>query len=332
MDKEILHTVRSVMGCMLVTALAAGCAQEDIGNAPSEGGGMSATSYVSLSFASPQGTPTRAGETGDGQETGQDKENAITSAVAFFYQGTDQKGVNSDGTTLIKAVVSFNNIGNGTDENSTGIDRKYTTTPQQVDLDDGTYNVIVVANPGMDWWTGRSLTLADVRDHIQTTAWTASESGYSNFVMTSAADATLTLNSNPSNAPAEATVNVERMAARLDYKTTGTYTCDDPDYESNNQKATVEITGAALVNNLTAGSYLLKRVADDVNISVMKHQMQEYRPTTCSTRGRQPRHRTTTVLPLVVRLKRPKIFTANGSATSRKTLIIGPLMFSREQK
>jgi hypothetical protein len=269
MGKDILHTVKSVMGCMLVTALAAGCAQEDIGNAPSEGGGMSATSYVSLSFASPQGTPTRAnpmgGETGDGLETGQDYENVITSAVAFFYQGTDQKGVNSDGTTLIKAVVSFNNIGNDTDENSTGVDRTYTTSPQQVDLENGTYNVIVVANPGMDWWTGRSLTLADVRDHIQTTAWTASESGYSNFVMTSAADATLTLNSNPSNAPAEATVNVERMAARLDYKTTGTYTCDDPDYESNNQKATVEITGAALVNNLTAGSYLLKRVADDVN-------------------------------------------------------------------
>lgn len=268
MGKDILHTVKSVMGCMLVTALAAGCAQEDIGNAPSEGGGMSATSYVSLSFASPQGTPTRAnpmgGEEGDGLETGQDYENAITSAVAFFYQGTDQKGVNSDGTTLIKAVVSFNNIGNGTDENSTGVDRTYTTSPQQVDLENGTYNVIVVANPGMDWWTGRSLTLADVRDHIQTTAWTASESGYSNFVMTSAADATLTLNYNPESDPAKATVNVERMAARLDYKTTGTYTCDDPDYESNNQKATVEITGAALVNNLTAGSYLLKRVADDV--------------------------------------------------------------------
>lgn len=268
MDKEILHTVKSVMGCMLVTALAAGCAQEDIGNAPSEGGGMSATSYVSLSFASQQGTPTRAnptgptgGEEGDGQETGQDYENAITSAVAFFYQGTDQKGVNSDGTTLIKAVVSFNNIGNGTDENSTGIDRKYTTTPQQVDLDDGTYNVIVVANPGTDWWTGQSLTLDDVRNHIQTTAWTASGSDYSDFVMTSAADATLTPNSNPSTAPAKATVNVERMAARLDYKAEASYPCTDPAYTG----ATVEITGAALVNNLTAGSYLLKRVADDVN-------------------------------------------------------------------
>ena len=271
MDKDILHTVKSVMGCMLVTALAAGCAQEDIGNAPSEGGGLSASSYVSLSFASPQGTPTRSnptgGETGDGLEKGQANENAITSAVAFFYQGTDQKGVNSGGTTLIKAVVSFNfnNIGNGTDENSTGVDRTYTTLPQQVDLENGTYNVIVVANPGTDWWTGRSLTLADVRDHIQTTAWTVSGSDYSNFVMTSAADATLTLNSNPESDPATAEVDVERMAARLDYKTTGTYTCDDPDYESNNQKATVEITGAALVNNLTAGSYLLKRVAADVN-------------------------------------------------------------------
>lgn len=265
MDKEILHTVRSVMGCMLVTALAAGCAQEDIGNAPSEGGGMSATSYVSLSFASPQGTPTRAnptgGETGDGQETGQGYENAITSAVAFFYQGTDQEGVNSTGTTPIKAVVSFNNIGNGTDENSTGIDRKYTTTPQQVDLENGTYNVIVVANPGADWWTGQSLTLADVRDHIQTTAWTVSGSDYSDFVMTSAADATLTLNSNPESDPAKATVNVERMAARLDYKAEAPYPCTDPAYTG----ATVKITGAALVNNLTAGSYLLKRVADDVN-------------------------------------------------------------------
>lgn len=265
MDKEILHTVRSVMGCMLVTALAAGCAQEDIGNDPSEGGGMSATSYVSLSFASPQGTPTRAnptgGETGDGQETGQDYENAITSAVAFFYQGTDQKGVNSGGNTPIKAFVSFNNIGNGTDENSTGVDRKYTTSPQQVDLENGTYNVIVVANPGTDWWTGRSLTLADVRDYIQTTAWTASGSDYSDFVMTSAADATLTLNSNPESDPAKATVNVERMAARLDYKAEASYTCTDPAYPD----ATVEITGAALVNNLTAGSYLLKRVADDVN-------------------------------------------------------------------
>lgn len=268
MNKDILHTVKSVMGCLLMASLAAGCAQEDIGTTPTGGGGMSASSYVSFSFASPQGTPTRSnpngGETGDGLETGQDYENDITSAVAFFYQTSEGNGVNSGGNTTIEAVVEFNTI-NKIDETQSGVDRIYATGAKQIDLENGTYNVIVVANPGADWWTGKTLTLDYVRNHIQTTAWTASESGYSNFVMTSAADATLTLNSNPEDDPATAEVDVERMAARLDYKTTGTYTCDDPAYESNNQKATVEITGAALVNNLTAGSYLLKRVADDVN-------------------------------------------------------------------
>lgn len=258
MNKNILYMVKGVAGCLLMASLAAGCAQEDIGTVPT--GGMSPTSYVSLSFASPQGTPTRSnnptgGEKGDGLETGQDYENDITSAVAFFYQGSGTDGVNSKGDTPIKAAVSFN-VGS-----TMSGDRTYTTSPQQVDLDDGTYNVLVVANPGADWWTGQSLTLDDVRNHIQTTAWTASGSDYSDFVMTSAADATLTLNSNPESNPATAEVNVERMAARLDYKTTGTYTCDDPAYPG----AKVEITGAALVNNLTAGSYMLKRVASTVD-------------------------------------------------------------------
>lgn len=263
MNKNILHTVKGVAGCLLMASLAAGCAQEDIDTAPTGGGGMSASSYVSLSFASQQSTPTRSnptgGEQGDGQEKGQVKENEIKSAVAFFYQGSGTDGVNSSGTTPIMAVATFN-VGSYT-EPGNGIDRTYTTTPQQVDLDDGTYNVLVVANPGADWWTGQSLTLADVRNHIQTTAWTASESGYSDFVMTSAADATLTLNSNPESDPAKATVNVERMAARLDYKAEASYTCTDPAYTG----ATVEITGAALVNNLTAGSYMLKRVASTVD-------------------------------------------------------------------
>lgn len=263
MNKNILHTVKGVAGCLLMASLAAGCAQEDIDTAPSGGGGMSASSYVSLSFASQQSTPTRSnptgGEQGDGQEKGQANENEIKSAVAFFYQGSGTDGVNSSGTTPIMAVATFN-VRSYT-EPGNGIDSTYTTTPQQVDLDDGTYNVLVVANPGADWWTGQSLTLADVRNHIQTTAWTASGSDYSDFVMTSAADATLTLNSNPESDPAKATVNVERMAARLDYKAEASYPCTDPAYSG----ATVEITGAALVNNLTAGSYIIKRVADDVN-------------------------------------------------------------------
>ena len=274
MNKDILYTVKGVAGCLLMASLAAGCAQEDIGTAPYDGGGMSVSSYVSLSFASSQSTPTRAnptgGETGDGQEKGQGYENAITSAVAFFYQGSGSDGVNSIGTTPIMAVAKFD-VGSYT-ESGNGIDRTYTTSPQQVDLENGTYNVLVVANYGADWWTGKTLTLADVRNHIQTTAWTASGSDYSNFVMTSAADAILTLKSNPENDPAKTTVDVERIAARLDYKTEASYTCTDPAYSG----ATVEITGAALVNNLTAGSYITKRVADDVNGTNLTYLGNEY--------------------------------------------------------
>lgn len=126
--------------------------------------------------------------------------------------------------------------------------------------------MIVVANPGTDWWTGRNLKLDDVRNHIQEQAWTVGNDGnYSNFLMSLADErdgsAVIELNSNPQDDPAEATVYVERMAARVDYMDgRQDLVCDDPDYSN----ATVKIVGAALVNNLTEGSYLLKRVADDV--------------------------------------------------------------------
>lgn len=253
-------------GCVLaLAALSAGCTQNDLGDGFS-GGGSKLGSFVTLSLTTPSAPAMRSnptgGEQGDGTETGQDYENTVKRAVAFFYQGSG--GVNAEGTTRIQAAVPFTFTGSGT-EGSNGIDRVYTTTPQTVDLDNGTYHLLLVANPGTDWWSGKSLTLGDVRDHIQQQAWQQAEDGssYSDFVMTSAADATVTLNFNPENDPAKATVSVERMAARLDYQASGSYTCKDPQYSN----ATVEITGAALVNNLTAGSYLTKRVATDVNVN-----------------------------------------------------------------
>ncbi len=248
-------------GCVLaLAALSAGCTQNDLGEGLT-GGGSKPGSFVTLSLTTPSAPAMRdnptGGEQGDGLETGQDYENEVKSAVAFFYQGS---GVNAEGTTRIQAAVPFTFT--SYIDGSNGVDRVYTTTPQTVDLDNGTYHLLLVANPGTDWWSGKSLTLGDVRDHIQQQAWQqAADGSYSDFVMTSAADATVTLNFNPENDPAKATVDVERMAARLDYQADGRYTCQDPQYSN----ATVEITGAALVNNLTAGSYVTKRVATDVS-------------------------------------------------------------------
>lgn len=250
-------------GCVLaLAALSAGCTQNDLGDGFS-GGGSKPGSFVTLSLTTPSAPAMRSnptgGEQGDELETGQDYENTVKRAVAFFYQGS---GVNAGDRIPIQAAVPFTFTGNGT-EGSNGIDRVYTTTPQTVDLENGTYHLLLVANPGTDWWSGKSLTLGDVRDHIQQQAWQQAEDGssYSDFVMTSAADATVTLNFNPENDPAKATVSVERMAARVDYKAQGFFTCTDEPYKGD----TVSIVGAALVNNLTAGSYLTKRVANDVD-------------------------------------------------------------------
>lgn len=266
MWKKIFYIIKSFVVSLSLTALAAGCVQDD-GKTLSEGDGMSPSSYVSLCFVSSEGTFTRSnptgGELGDGLEKGQDYENKISSAVAFFFSGDN--GVNSEAMTPIKATVVFNEFSEDNVSASDEFDRIYTTVPQKIDLDNGVYDVLIVANPGSDWWSGKVLTLADVRDHIQTEAWTEilseSDFDYSNFVMTSASDTQLTLNSNSVKDPAVILVNVERMAARLDYKAVESYTCTDPNYSG----ATVEILGAVLVNNLTAGSFLMKRVAKTVD-------------------------------------------------------------------
>lgn len=252
--------------CLALMLVTVGCSQDDLTGGDGKTDGVKSTSYVTLSLAMPSSTGTRAtgGETGDDLEKGQSYENVIRSAVAFFYQGT---GINATNNPEILAAVDFTFPENdGTDEEKP-VDRIYTTQPQEVSLENGTYRVIVVANSGTDWWTGRNLKLDDVRNHIQEQAWTVDNDGnYSNFLMSLADErdgsAVIELNSNPQDDPAEATVYVERMAARVDYKDgRQDLVCDDPDYSN----ATVKIVGAALVNNLTEGSYLLKRVADDVN-------------------------------------------------------------------
>lgn len=251
--------------CLALMLVTVGCSQDDLTGGDGKTDGVKPTSYVTLSLAMPSSTGTRAagGETGNGLEKGQSYENVIRSAVAFFYQGT---GANDTGNPNILAAVSFTFPENDGTDGTSPVDRTYTTQPQEVSLENGAYRVIVVANPGTDWWTGQNLKLNDVRNHIQEQAWTVGNDGnYSNFLMSLADErdgsAVIELNSNPQDDPAEATVYVERMAARVDYRDGRQgMTCTDPDY----QGATVEIKGAALVNNLKKGSYLLKRVADDV--------------------------------------------------------------------
>ena len=250
---------KHICGLLFLALVAVGCSQDDVAAGDGEGGvGELTDSYVTLNFTmafSGQGTrsnPT-GGENGYRTEAGQDNENKISSAVAFLYQDAD--GVNGDGSVTVTPVY-FNDVTEGTGNS-------YSTAPVRVTLPNGDYHIIVVANPGQDNWWSAPLKLNDVRDHIQKMAWTEETDGeYSNFLMSSENDGGgFRLASRPESAPLNINVDVERMAARIDYQAEGSFTCGD-------QTGSVEILGAAIVNDYNAGSYLLKRVAEQVGTQV----------------------------------------------------------------
>lgn len=256
--KDNKYKWRGAALCLALSLMAASCSMSDDLECPPEKGGTAGTgkAYIQLSFglSGVQGTRANpgAGETGDGPEAGQDYENRVNSAVAFLFDG--DADVNSPDETPVIAAVYFGNVTSG--------DGKWITETQQADVDNGTYNVIVVANPGADslWRTADNL--SKVRDKIYTTAWTKSDDGtYSDFLMALADEPSerLVVENNPKEDPATISVNVERVAARVDYKADGEFKLTDTDYAD----ASVKILGATIINDFSAGSYLLKWVSGD---------------------------------------------------------------------
>lgn len=284
--KDNKYKWRGAALCLALSLMAASCSMGDDMECPPDGGdtpGMS-DAFIQLSFGMADAQGTRAnpdgGETGDGPEPGQDAENKVCNAVAFLFDGNVT--VNGEASTPVTPVY-FPSVTGPTEAGGTGIDAVWETAPVQTTVENGDYNVIVVANPGDNhWWEqAENQTLGAVRDHIQQEAWTETNGNYTNFLMSSADEPTekLTINNNSESEPAKVTVNVERMAARVDYLADNKYTCTDPMYED----ATVEITGATIVNRLTAGSYLLKRVADDVNGTNLEYLGDETATNTVAT-------------------------------------------------
>ena len=180
---------KPLLEALLLTAMLAACGENDDLQAgqPSTGAGKQ---YVSLTFTMPAeeggsraGNPT-GGEGGDGYEQGQDNENTISTAVAFFFQNNGA-GVNGDASTPVRYEY-FDEFQEYTEGDGNGI--VYKTAPIPTDLY-GEYNVLVVANPGTDsWWTATT-TLGAVRDTVITQAWTKTGDDYTNFLMSSAKDA-----------------------------------------------------------------------------------------------------------------------------------------------
>lgn len=245
----------------------------------------SAYAYVSLTIhTGTTGNVTRAnptgGETGDGYEDGQTYENAVSNLTLFFYPAAlDDGGVNRNGDIEFTAKVYITNpdpnwaVSDGTQP----IDKTFTVGPVKVEglKTNQQYHVLAVANAG-DKTNISSLNA--LRSATVSTVYTATTSegttSYSNFVMASEGDEDRMLEISSENSetnPAETTINLERLVARVDYRADAEgYPLSsslvtpglNPALSSQAQDVTASITRAFLVNTYNQDTYVLKRVAE----------------------------------------------------------------------
>ena len=262
----------------LAFACAAVSCSDDLENGPNNNEGNEEQGegvYVTVNVTSAFNPVTKAGENGDGDLEDSDKESKIHDVNIFLIQSTDK--LTSNDLTLVQGLADTEIIGQGYSdeiEPATGSiehhDMKATVMISIPDLNQR-YQVITVANAGEEL---SFETLGQLRDYLRTSAW-IKENKYDvaeKFVMTThqmwqsgvgGSDLFVTEdNTNPSN-PAETTVYVERLAARVDMKlatnlSNGTATPNDQ------QSDNVKITGFQLINQLKGGAYLLKRVSQTV--------------------------------------------------------------------
>lgn len=234
----------------------------------------SAYAYVSLTIhTGTAGNVTRSnptgGETGDGYEDGQTYENAVSNLTLFFYPAASGivSGVNQDDVDFT-AKVHISQIGASTDGDQP-IDKTYTVGPVKVEglKTNQQYHVLAVANAGdLTVQEKGIVSLDDLRKAKinQVYTYNPEQKAYSNFVMASEGDEDPMLEisyENSEKKPAETTIDLERLVARVDYKTN-----DKNEYQLtpglNPAQVTASITRAFLVNTYNKDTYVLKRVAE----------------------------------------------------------------------
>lgn len=243
----------TVFGWMCLVGGLMSCSSEmdltqDTGGGPEGEGAYFVLEVTKASGISTRSNPT-GGEPGDGSETGLDYENRIDDLMLFFYQADQQSNAAAD--TPIDKIFYFD---------CDKLEGDNRTEPVQVNLPAGEYDLLVVTNAGDMRAQLQGKTLGGIRDYILAKAWTESEGDYSRFVMTSdghTADK-VTLCGNPKNEPANAVVEVERVAARIDFRAKAdVFDVNDEVYG----RAKASLVGAVVLNKMTEGSYLLKRTA-----------------------------------------------------------------------
>ena len=234
--------------------------------------------YVTVNVTSAFNPVTKAGENGNGDLEDSDKESAVYDVNIFLIQVTpnqdysgmtanDISQVNADKTTKIYSGYSTDVMeATGSIEHH---DLEATVNVSVPDLDQW-YHVLTVVNAGKKLGF---TTLGELRDYLQKTAWTGNNTfeEADHFVMSThqmwqqnvgGSDLFVSLdNTDPMN-PAETTVYVERLAARIDLNLKENLIIGANPQNAINDNDLVKITGYQVINQLNGGTFMLKRVTD----------------------------------------------------------------------
>lgn len=284
--------IRKAAAVMLLSLLATSCQMvaDDYDN---ETDNVQTKTYINITISVSDDNLTKraplGGEYGDGLESSKARENLINNITLIFYE--DNTGINTTSddavVTCVKSYAvrpftvddlpSSHNHKTGEPESMQNNEVLYTTGNQRLEettLEVGkSYKVLVVANSYVDAAVGEKI--KTVRDKVSNSIYTGNGVGVNatNFVMTSESDATMVL-SNPTVDMSSGEnrliyyfdcIHIERMAARIDYCTSGATYSDIyggyvyPEGTSDGFYVVTKVTPFNLYNE---GEYLFKRVQD----------------------------------------------------------------------
>ena len=285
----------SLLALLLVMSFAS-CASDTASDSPLPSKDMKAYLQVKVTVegsgdtrASRATTGPQGGEDGDedGREPGINHENDVNSLTVLLYQSS--KNDLSEDEATIGYVYTFTGLTASTP--SSGGNVTYSTGPREIDpvIVGKDYHVLVIANAGDMTSRCKGEKISKVRDLQMSKVCTrdADITNFSNFIMSSKKDAMIDFTKEGSETdPYQVTVDIERLAARIDIIPNATFDGTSQGYYYNVMDGTNVIGGFKLesvtpTKVMTKGEYLIKRVCPDNSLAPVTYfGREEMDPTT----------------------------------------------------
>lgn len=292
--------LKSTLWTLAFAVAAVSCSDELEGgpNNPQEEGVDGPITYMKVSVSQDVTTRAAGGEEGDSSndqgESGSVDEYTVNDVTIILYRNHLKDGETWTSTSRLSPFAANSELvaaGHAKAGNMSASDETWhdwqSTVPITVTGDDSfdgcTYGIIAVTNLGekdgpalVDRIKPNDINEgSELANLLQTTAWSESGEKANAFIMSTHNDTygsgegatemfdkvVLRENSTETN-PVEATIHVERLAAKIRIQETSTNGVNDFIYTTGtgDSEAKVRLDHVAIVNQLTSGTYLLKRV------------------------------------------------------------------------